>query len=70
MASFSGVALLTIQYKVSEKYRADWATTRDAALAAQRDVRDLRQDLGSDKEIERRLDALEQRIDALKSPKH
>lgn len=65
-----GIALLTIQYKISEKYRSDWVTTRDAALAAQREVRDLRQDLGSQREIQRRLDSLDQRIEALKSSKH
>ena len=65
-----GVSLLTIQYKVSGKYRSDWVKTRDTALAAQQDVRDLRQDLGGHQEIQRRLDILEQRIDALKSPKH
>ncbi len=64
------VALLTIQYKVSERYRSNWTTTRDTALAAQRDVRDLRQDLANHQEIQRRLDSLEQRIDALKPPKH
>jgi deoxycytidine triphosphate deaminase len=63
------VALLTIQYKVSERYRSDWTTTRDTALAAQRDVRDLQQDLANRQEVQRRLDSLEQRIDALKSPK-
>ncbi len=63
-------ALLAVQYKISQGYRSEWATTRDTALAAQRDVRDLRQEIGNNQEIQRRLDSLEQRIDALKIQKH
>jgi uncharacterized protein YceH (UPF0502 family)/dUTPase len=63
-------ALLTIQYKVSERYHSDWTTTRDAASAAQRDVSDLRQDLAKNQEIQRRLDSLEERVAALKPPKN
>ncbi len=63
------VALLTIQYKISQTYHADWTTTRDLANTAQQDVRDIRRDLVSQQEVQRRLDVLEQKIDALKAPK-
>ena len=63
------VILLTIQYKISQTYHADWTTTRDLAKTAQQDVRDIRRDLVSQQEVQRRLDVLEQKIDALKPPK-
>jgi dCTP deaminase len=65
-----GVILLGIQYKISQKYQNDFAATRDAVISAQRDVRDIRQDQANQKEVQRRIDSLQQQIDALKSQKH
>jgi hypothetical protein len=63
------VVLMTIQYKISQTYHADWTTTRDLAKTAQQDVRDIRRDLVSQQEVQRRVDVLEQKIDALKPQK-
>ncbi len=66
-----GLALLGIQYKISQHYQNDLATIRDSAFSAQRDVHDIRQDQANRKELQLRLDGLQQQIDALKSqPKH
>jgi len=65
-----GVTLLGIQYKLSQKYQNEFAATRDAVISAQRDVRDIRQDQANQKEVQRRVDSLQQQIDALKSQKH
>ena len=64
------VSLLTIQYKITARNQSDWAATREAALSAQAQVRDMRHDAQSQQEIERRLDAIDQRIDALRPPNH
>jgi len=61
--------LLTIQYKISRYYREDWATTQKVAIRAEQDVGDMKRDLASQREIQRRLDSLEQRVDNIQSPK-
>jgi len=62
-----GLALLGIQYEISQHYQTDLAKIRDSALSAQQQVSDVRQDQANQKELQLRLDSLQQQIDALKS---
>jgi hypothetical protein len=65
---FLAAILFGIQYKISERYRTDLTATHDLATVAQRDVQDLKRDFANNQELQRRLDSLERRIDALNSP--